>query len=512
MELPSLFEVLLFLAAFFTALLAYNNWLISISTSGKRLPPGLFPWPIVGNAPFLGSKPHKTFHELAKKYGPIYRIKLGSVKTIVLSDFKTIKEALVKQRQIFGGRMRFETYKYVQNGASNIFNDVSTQGEVWNKTKLEMLRHLHNLSTSTTVRKKSNEFITDDVIYMLKELESASVTNFINPEKTIRKAGANTMCMICFGKRYAYDDKDFCELLQANEVFSAVVSAGAMIDTMPWITVFPKYRQILETYKKTMKHFYKWNLKRVEEIVTNLPDTNLMEPTNVVTSMIMSNGKITTKYMEQIASICSELFGAGQDTTPTAFTWINNYLLLYPNVMKRMKSDIKETVGDRLPTLFDRPKLPYVDAFIHEIFRHSSFAPTSIPHGTLKKTTLCGYDIPQGTMVFANQYSVNRDPNVWPDPEKFDPMRFLCKDESGELTMNSEAVENVLIFSMGLRKCPGSESAKTWLFLATAILAQTCELMQDPSHPPSLDAEFGLTLRPSCLRMKFRLNTLKTFQ
>ncbi|CAK8691459.1 unnamed protein product [Clavelina lepadiformis] len=510
MELPSLFEVLVLFALFYVAFLTYNN-LFCPKPSGKQLPPGLFPWPVVGNAPLLGSEPHKTFHELAEKYGPIYRIKLGSVKAIVLSDLKTIKQALVKQRQVFGGRMRFETYKYLQNGISNVFNDVSTQGEVWSKTKLEMLRHLHNLSTSTTVRKKMNDFITDDVIYMLKKLEITSETNFVNPEDIIRKAAANTLCTICFGKRYDYDDKDFCELLQANEVFSAVVSAGAMIDTMPWIRVFPKHRQILEAYKKAMKYRHKWALKLVEEIATSSTDKDLLEPKNVVTSMIKSNGngKITTKYMDQIASICSEVFAAGQDTTPTAFNWIINYLLLYPNVMKRMKNDINEAVGDRLPTLFDRPKLPYIDAFIHETFRQSSILPISIPHATLKQTALCGYHIPQGIMVFVNQYSVNRDPNVWPDPEKFDPMRFLCKDESGGMTMNSEAVDKYLIFSMGLRKCPGLDLAKGWLFLATAILAQTCELMPDPAHPPSLDAIPGLTLRPRCLRLKLRINTLE---
>ncbi|CAK8691629.1 unnamed protein product [Clavelina lepadiformis] len=501
MEIPALFEVLAFFATVVVLFMAYNNW---FSTSGKRFPPGLFPWPVVGNAPLLGSEPHKTFHELAKKYGPIYRIKLGSVKAIVLCDLKTVKEALVKQRQTFGGRMKFYTYKYVNNGNSNTFNDVTTQGDLWKQNKLEMTRHLHNLSTSTTVRKKTNEFITDDVLSMLKKLEVESKINFFNPEDTIRKAGANTMCTICFGKRYDYDDEEFCELVRILKVFGAVISAGAMIDTMPWITVFPKFREILKTYKEAMASQYNWIYQRVELLSSTQDFT---EPTNVVTSMMSKvNGSVTPKLKEHIATFCTEIFGAGQDTTPTAFSWVVNYLLLYPNVMKRMKSDIKEAIGDRLPTLFDRPKLPYIDAVIHETFRHSSFIPSAIPHATLEDTTLCGYHIPEGTMVFINQYSVNRDPNIWPDPEKFDPMRFLCKDESGELTMNSEAVDKYLIFSMGLRKCPGLDHAKGWLFLATAILAQTCKLMPDPAHPPSLDAISGLTLRPSCLRMKLRLN------
>ncbi|CAK8691630.1 unnamed protein product [Clavelina lepadiformis] len=331
--------------------------------------------------------------------------------------------------------MNFVSYKYVNIGTGTTFNDVTTQGDLWKLNKLEMIHHVHNLSTSTIVRKKMSDLITDEVLYMLKKLEVESLEKFINPEDIIRKAGANTLCTFCFGKRYDYDDEEFCKLLEAKEFFGAVVSAGALFDALPWIT----------------------------------------EPTNVVISMITSNakGKVTTKHIERVASVCSEIYGA----------------------------------GDRLPTLFDRPNLPYIDAVIHESFRHSSFVPTLIPHTTLDDTTLHGYHIPQGTMVFVNQYSVNRDPNVWPDPEKFDPMRFLCKDESGNLIIDNVAVGKYLIFSIGLRKCPGSKSAKTWLFSATAILAQRSELIPDPSYSTSLDAEPGLALRPSYLRIKLRLNT-----
>ena len=135
-------------------------------------------------------------------------------------------------------------------------------------------------------------------------------------------------------------------------------------------------------------------------------------------------------------------------------------------------------------------------------FQQPSFAPGTISHRMLKDDNIL-----QGTMVLVNQYSVNRNPNVWADPEKFDPMRFLCKDESGNLIIYNVAVGKYLIFSIGLRKCPGSKSAKTWLFSATAILAQRSELIPDPSYSTSLDAEPGLALRPSYLRIKLRLNT-----
>ena len=51
--------------------------------------------------------------------------------------------------------------------------------------------------------------------------------------------------------------------------------------------------------------------------------------------------------------------------------------------------------------------------------------PLSVSHCTLKDTTLGGYNIPAGTIVFPNLYSACMDTKYWKHPEKFDPERFL---------------------------------------------------------------------------------------
>lgn len=57
--------------------------------------------------------------------------------------------------------------------------------------------------------------------------------------------------------------------------------------------------------------------------------------------------------------------------------------------------------------------------------------PLSVFHKTLKKTTLCDYDIPKDTLVVTNLVALNTDPDLWGDPENFRPERFL--DENNEL-------------------------------------------------------------------------------
>lgn len=64
---------------------------------GKKLPPGPWGLPVVGYLPFLDPKaPQVSLTELAKKYGPVYSLLLGNVRTVVLSDPKLIKTLFAK--------------------------------------------------------------------------------------------------------------------------------------------------------------------------------------------------------------------------------------------------------------------------------------------------------------------------------------------------------------------------------------------------------------------------------
>jgi 26-hydroxylase len=67
----------------------------------RKLPPG--PWgpPVVGYLPFLGVR-HKTFLQLARHYGALFSARLGNQLTVVLSDYKLIREAF--RREEFTGR------------------------------------------------------------------------------------------------------------------------------------------------------------------------------------------------------------------------------------------------------------------------------------------------------------------------------------------------------------------------------------------------------------------------
>ncbi|EMP37467.1 Cytochrome P450 1B1 [Chelonia mydas] len=158
-----------------------------------------------------------------------------------------------------------------------------------------------------------------------------------------------------------------------------------------------------------------------------------------------------------------------------------------------MQEEVDRIVGrDRLPCAEDQPHLPYVMAFLYESMRFSSFVPVTIPHATTVDTSIMGYLIPKDTVIFINQWSVNHDPEKWSNPEDFDPTRFL--DENGFI--NKDLTSNVMIFSLGKRRCIGEELSKMQLFLFTSILVHQCNFVANPNEDSKMDFTYGLTIKP----------------
>lgn len=162
-------------------------------------------------------------------------------------------------------------------------------------------------------------------------------------------------------------------------------------------------------------------------------------------------------------------------------------------MQQRLQKEVDKVVDrSRLPSIEDQPQLPYIMAFIYEVMRFTSFVPLTIPHATTTDTSIMGYAVPKNTIVFINQWSINHDPKTWHRPETFDPQRFLTSDG----ILNKDLTSIVLVFSLGKRRCIGEELSKMKLFLFTALIAHQCNINADPDRPPSLDYNYGLTLKP----------------
>ncbi|XP_057707155.1 cytochrome P450 1A1 [Corythoichthys intestinalis] len=463
----------------------------------KRLP-GPVPLPIIGNVLELGKRPYLSLTAMSKRYGPVFKIKIGSRPVVVLSGSETVRQALIKQGEEFSGRPDLYSFRFISDGESLAFS--TDQKDVWRtrrKLALSALRSFATLDgTSSQYSCMLEEHICKEGEYLLKQINNVMKTDgSFDPFRHIVVSVANVICGMCFGRRYNHDDKELLSLVNLSDEFSQVVGSGNPADFIPVLQYLPSttmkmFVNINERFnafvgKIVTEHYATFKKDNIRDITDSLidhcEDRKLDENSNVQ----VSDGKIV--------GIVNDLFGAGFDTVSTALSWSVMYLVSYPEIQERLYQEIKNKVGlHRTPLLSDKANLPFLEAFILEMFRHSSYLPFTIPHCTTKDTSLNGFFIPKDTCVFINQWQINQDPELWKDPSSFNPERFLSADGT---ELNKQEGEKVMSFGLGKRRCIGEVIARQEVFLFLAIIVQGLHFYAVPGNPLDLTPEYGLTMK-----------------
>ena len=180
---------------------------------------------------------------------------------------------------------------------------------------------------------------------------------------------------------------------------------------------------------------------------------------------------------------------AGHDSTATALTWTWVLLSEFQTVRARLAHELETVLGNRLPTAADLPRLVYTKMIWDESLRlyppawllhaRKSRAEDRLPSGVL---------LPAGSRVFQSPWSMQRNARWFPDPERFDPDRFLPE------TKQARPAFSYFPFGGGGRRCLGESFAELEGLLVLATLASKVRL-QLPDGPTILPNPL-MTLRP----------------
>ncbi|KIW42555.1 uncharacterized protein PV06_06095 [Exophiala oligosperma] len=102
-------------------------------------------------------------------------------------------------------------------------------------------------------------------------------------------------------------------------------------------------------------------------------------------------------------------------------------MCVFPEAQKKAYDELDEVIGhDRSPDWSDEACLPYIDPIIKETLRWRSVTiPGGIPHAPIQDDIYNGYRIPAGTNITANLWTIHRHSREFPDPDKFEPERYL---------------------------------------------------------------------------------------
>jgi len=178
------------------------------------------------------------------------------------------------------------------------------------------------------------------------------------------------------------------------------------------------------------------------------------------------------------------LFIAGHETSSNALTWTLLLLSQHPRVLGELYEELSGALRGGAPSVEQLDHLPLLDRVIKESMRLLPPASLSLRVSTAP-FELGPYQLPRGATVFFSQYITHHMPELYPEPERFLPDRWLA--------INPSAYE-YLPFGAGPRMCIGATFALLEIKIALALILQRCRLELRPGA--RIDRRLRITLSP----------------
>jgi len=183
---------------------------------------------------------------------------------------------------------------------------------------------------------------------------------------------------------------------------------------------------------------------------------------------------------QELISNVFVLFLAGHDTTSSALSWLVYELSRNQDIQERLYQQIISVAGERDPTYEEVHKMPYLDMVISESMRMHPPVTLIISRKATEEIHYNGVTIPKDHIVGFDINHIHHSPDIWENPESFDPERFSAERKKG---MHRFAY---LPFSLGPRQCIGNTFSLIEQHIFTIKLLQTFKVL--PPQKESAEA------------------------
>ncbi|XP_025107704.1 cytochrome P450 1A1-like [Pomacea canaliculata] len=456
-----------------------------------KLPPGPWNLPLVGYLPFLGKEPPVTFSSLRDIYGDVFSIQMGSFPAIVVNGMDAIREALLTRGDDFSARPPFTTARLLNEGRNLGF---AAFGPIW-KAHRKVVTHVMYAFTNAR-NNPIEDIIVSEAITVVEEFAAHGKEPF-DPFESISVAASSMVYQLCYGRhKNIREDPDFSNNMQNSRDFRKFTKTGNPVDVMPWLRHLMPWK--VSRFLEITGTFAKNRIKKVKEHEQTFDGEYLRDITDGLISAadhLSEEDKAIGLDRTRVIESLDTIFAAGTGTVGGVLHWMVLLMAAHPDVQENVFQEIEKVVGlNRYPSLADRCSLPVVEATIYEVYRFAAPVPVPAPRLTTCDTTVHGYEVPEGTVVLFNISSVLHDKDTWGDPEKFRPERFLL--DNGQL--DKAKAEQVIVFSLGRRRCLGEYLARMEVFLTFSTLIQRCRLYKPPGVPDyTLGRVYGIGCDPA---------------
>ncbi|KAJ7048580.1 cytochrome P450 [Mycena amicta] len=452
-----------------TAVFGVFLWLILKRTRGQAVslppaPPGHWWW-----GPSMPKEhPYRKFEEWIQEYGPVISFQRGTERTVVIGRYHAAVEIMEKEGAHLADRpTSIAAGETLSGGMRTLL--------IRNGDRLRKLRKALHAQLRPVVAAEYQPI-------QQQNAQSHILDLIRDPDNHMMHAqgyATSVILSLTYGKttRTKSDDPIVEEISAAQSRLGAALVPGTyMVDAWPFLQYVPGYLSELRQQHRMELQLFTSQLNVVRDEMAAGRDAGVWPC--FARTILEKRAEYGLSY-EEIAYLAGSMFGAGSGTSASAISIVIMAAAMFPQTQLRVQEQIDAVVASgQLPTFNDEANLVEVTAFYLESFRWRPVSAGGFAHRATKDILWKGFLIPQGSSVYGSHWSIARDPELFPDPERFDPQRWLTEDGS--------AIRDdlkVFQFGFGRRVCPGSHVAQKSLFINTALLLWAFRITEDEKRP-----------------------------
>ncbi|KAI9319319.1 cytochrome P450 [Dichotomocladium elegans] len=426
---------------------------------------------------------------------------MGVQEWILISDPKILYELLVRRGAIASDRpfTNFASHHYALGKRGIVLSDANRK---W--------KNLRSAALSILSPKSVNEFghiLLSEADALVDDLIERGAEGF-DPERRLKLTSLNYVLNTIFGTRVA-SERDPLFVAIDDFLEEGLVLGGPHNDIGGYLPSLGFVDKLLGR-EKMFRDFIK---KKRDPIFSRLIKIATDSDKDCLVKRLMEKKDEYGLEDVDIMIASNDLTTGGTDTTAGTLLWILCILLHYPDARRRIAAEIDAFLlqNKRYPEFGERDQFPYLIAVQKECMRYRPLGHWNPPMCLSKTVQACGYVFDKGAWIFPIILPIHMNPDIYPEPEKFLPERFLDNQKTMMAAANGKLEErDHFLFGFGRRVCPGIHLAEVQMFnILVRIFArctvEPCLDAQGTPLLPDLDAmrDCGVTVLPPHYRARF---------
>lgn len=442
---------------FIVLILAYLLYSLASRSRHKPLPPGPTPLPLIGNLHQLKrpDQPWAQLKEWHKQYGPVITVRAGMRTIINLGTHQAINDILRKRANLYGSPPKsvFFGECVTQNSLPLLISDASIRNE---------MRRLFAALFGPKACRAYGMFQERESVQLMLEL-AGGASNIASLWRYV----ARVITPIVHGEELDREDQSEMDDLKSlmGSISGLGTPANALVELFPFLNMLPKpfnrWKQLGSAWHQEVIRVWKRRVQRG------------LQSKNWNCIKLINQNKPENLTGEQF------LFGAAEIESGAVYgsLLLTMFAIVlaatHPDETQRVRSEIDAVVGpDRLPCLDDLERLPLVRGFFDEMRRWRGRVSFSMPFYAAQEDEYQGYRIPAGSMIVADQWSLNTDPDSYDQPAEFRPERWI----------SDPRLPKPVTFGYGRRTCPGERLVTNSVCLVLARLLWAFDIVPPPEY------------------------------